>query len=74
MNGITGTTNREYKMNPEIAKAALGFLQRVELKGNEAEALVMVQMTISQFLKPQEVSDAEHPTDDASNGDSETSH
>lgn len=39
-------------MNPEIASIALQFIARVDLKGNEAPAMMRVIMALEQIANP----------------------
>lgn len=41
-------------MTPDIAKAAIQFLGRAELKGTEAEAMVFVLQALQQIAQPPE--------------------
>lgn len=41
-------------MNSNIAKAALAFLQRVQLQGSEVEAYMAVRAALSDFVKEEE--------------------
>ena len=44
-------------MNPEIAKAAMTFLERVQLQGNEAPAFLQVMQALSVEANPAPVDD-----------------
>ena len=41
-------------MNSNLAKAALAFLQRVQLQGSEVEAYMAVRAALSDFVKEEE--------------------
>lgn len=41
-------------MNSELARAALVLLQRVDLKGSEAEAYVAITQALRGFVKEEE--------------------
>ena len=51
-----------FHMEPEVAKAALVFLGRANLNGNESEAMATVRAAIRSFI-PKEDKEDEKPTD-----------
>ena len=58
-------------MTPDIARAALEFLSRVDLKGNEAEAMVMVKQSLTIMVRSGEA--VEGPTLVTENEEAEAS-